>query len=92
MSEHYLPVKNVSKSPCAEYQLVPSTGLPESPDRFHWFKPGVLDHIETPDCFKALLACDFNRQFHPNDRLKQKFDRFGTPSPGVQFCTRSTEL
>jgi hypothetical protein len=59
----------VSKSPCAEYQLVPSTGLPDSPDRLYWFKPSVFDNLGIPDCLKALLACDFNRQFHPNDWL-----------------------
>jgi hypothetical protein len=58
--------------------------LLDSPDRSYWFKPGVLDNIWIPDCLKAWLGWVFNRQFHPNDRLK-KCDLFGTPSPSVQF-------
>jgi hypothetical protein len=51
----------ISKCPCAEYQLIPSNGLPDSPDQFYWVKPGVLDNnIGIPDFLKALLACDFN--------------------------------
>jgi hypothetical protein len=50
----------VSKSPCVEYQLVPSTGLPDSPEWFYLLKTGVLDNIGIPDCLKALLAYDFS--------------------------------
>jgi hypothetical protein len=82
----------VYKTPCAEYQLVSSTSLPGSRDRFYWFKLGVLFLIGHPVCLRAWLGCDFIWQFLANDRPQKNFDRLRTPRHCVQFCTRSTQL
>jgi hypothetical protein len=46
----------VYEAPCAEYPVVPSTSLPDSPDRLYWFKPGVLGEVGIPVCIKAWLG------------------------------------
>jgi hypothetical protein len=46
----------VYEAPYDEYLLLPSARLPDSPDRFYWFKPGVLGNIGIPDCLNDWLG------------------------------------